>query len=77
MSPGTQIIKNLPEDLVKSISLIGSQKLYLLSRLDEATRNEIVQNTDVSVTSVKELERQIRELELSIDNNKVKRSGTK
>lgn len=57
------IVENLPEDFVKSTSQIGSQKLYLLSRLDEATRNEIVQNTDVSGTSVKELERQIKELE--------------
>lgn len=56
------IVENLPEDFVQSTAQIGSQKLYLLSRLDEVTRNEIVKNTDVSGTSVKELERQIREL---------------
>lgn len=56
------IADNLSEDFVHSSEQIGVKKLYLLSRLDEVTRNEIVQNTDVSGTSVKELERQIREL---------------
>lgn len=56
------IADNLSEDFVHSSEQIGVKKLYLLSRLDEVTRNEIVKNTDVSGTSVKELERQIREL---------------
>lgn len=57
------IVDKLSEDFVQSTGKIGVQKLYLLSRLDEVTRNEIVKNTDVSGTSVKELERQIKELE--------------
>lgn len=69
------IVENLPEDFVKSTSQIGSQKLYLLSRLDEATRNEIVKNTDVSGTSVKELERQIRELKS--ENDKLRQAEEK
>lgn len=56
------IADNLSEDFVHSSEQIGVKKLYLLSRLDEVTRNEIVKNTDVSGTSVKELEKQIREL---------------
>ena len=56
------IAENLTSDFVTSMSQIGTTKLTMLSKLDEVTRNEIVKNTDVSGTSVKELERQIREL---------------
>lgn len=69
------IVENLPEDFVQSTAQIGSQKLYLLSRLDEATRNEIVKNTDISGTSVKELERQIKELKG--ENDKLRQTEEK
>ena len=69
------IADNLSEDFVHSSEQIGVKKLYLLSRLDEVTRNEIVQNTDVSGTSVKELERQIRELKG--ENDKLRQTEEK
>ena len=56
------IADNLSEDFVQSTEQIGTQKLYLLSRLDEVTRNEIVKNTDVSGTSVRELKEKISDL---------------
>lgn len=69
------IVENLPEDFVHSSAQIGVKKLSLLSRLDEATRNEIVKNTDVSGTSVKELERQIKELKS--ENDKLRQAEEK
>ena len=69
------IVENLPEDFVHSSAQIGVKKLSLLSRLDEATRNEIVKNTDVSGTSVKELEKQIRELKG--ENDKLRQAEEK
>lgn len=69
------IVDKLSEDFVQSTGKIGVQKLYLLSRLDEVTRTEIVKNTDVSGTSVKELERQIRELKG--ENDKLRQAEEK
>lgn len=69
------IADNLSEDFVHSSEQIGVKKLYLLSRLDEVTRNEIVKNTDVSGTSVKELENQIRELKG--ENDKLRQAEEK
>lgn len=69
------IAENLTSDFVTSMSQIGTTKLTMLSKLDEATRNEIVKNTDVSGTSVKELERQIRELKS--ENDKLRQAEEK
>ena len=51
------------DNLVKSSSLIGREKLALLAKLDEQERTEIVQNTDLESTSVRELKAKISELE--------------
>lgn len=69
------IAENLTSDFVTSMSQIGTTKLTMLSKLDEVTRNEIVKNTDVSGTSVKELERQIRELKG--ENDKLRQTEEK
>lgn len=69
------IAENLTSDFVTSMSQIGTTKLTMLSKLDEATRNEIVKNTDVSGTSVKELEKQIRELKG--ENDKLRQAEEK
>lgn len=69
------IVDKLSEDFVHSSGQIGVKKLYLLSRLDEVTRTEIVKNTDVSGTSVKELERQIKELKG--ENDKLRQAEEK
>lgn len=42
---------------------IGTEKLYLLARLDEPQREQIQQNVDVESVSVKELKYKIAELE--------------
>lgn len=69
------IVDKLSEDFVHSSGQIGVKKLYLLAKIDEVTRNEIVQNTDISGTSVKELERQIRELKS--ENDKLRQAEEK
>lgn len=56
------IVENLPQDLVKSTTLIGTEKLYFLSRLDEPQREEIQQKTDLESVSVRELKEQIKKL---------------
>lgn len=57
------IAENLPEDLVNSNSLIGVSKLYLLTTADEETRAEIVQNTDLNETTVRELKMKLAQAE--------------
>lgn len=61
------IAENLSENLVKSTSLIGTEKLYLLAKLDEPERAEIIQNTDLESTSVKELKNKISDLKKAND----------
>lgn len=56
------IAENLSEDLVKSTSLIGTEKLYLLAKLDEPQREEIQQSVDLESTTVKELKEKIDSL---------------
>lgn len=63
------IAENLPENLVKSTSLIGTEKLYLLAKLDESQREEIQQNTDLESTSVRELKARIAELKAIADKS--------
>ncbi len=62
------ISENLSEDFVNSGLHFGMKKLYLLSRLDEAERLEIAENTDLEKTSVKNLEQEIKVLK---DRNKI------
>lgn len=47
---------------VESIQHFGVTKLALLAKLDEPERAEIVQNTDLESTSVKELKEEIKKL---------------
>ena len=56
------IVEKLPKDFVAPGRQIGYKKLYLLTTLSETERIEITQNNDVENTSVRELERQIKEL---------------
>lgn len=62
------IVENLSENLVKSTS-IGTEKLYLLAKLDEPQREEIQQTTDLESTSVKELKARIAELKAIADKS--------
>ena len=48
---------------VESIQQIGVTKLSILAKLDEPTRTEIVETTDLEKTSVKELKAKLAELQ--------------
>ncbi len=56
------VAENLTEDFVRSSEQIGIKKLYLLAMAPEETRTEIVQNTDLESTTVRELREQIAAL---------------
>ncbi len=56
------IADRLTEEFVHSSGQIGIQKLYLLAMAPEETRTEIVQNTDLESTTVRELREQIAAL---------------
>ena len=54
------------DNLVKSSSLIGREKLALLAKLDEPQREELQQTVDVESISVRELKTKIAELKRDI-----------
>lgn len=56
------VAENLAPDFVRSSEQIGMKKLYLLTKIDEASRAEIAENTNLEKTSVKELEAKIKEI---------------
>lgn len=56
------IADKLTADFVQSTGQIGVQKLYLLAMAPEETRSEIIENTDLSETTVRELRDQIATL---------------
>ena len=58
-----KIADNLSAEFVESTPQIGIQKLYLLAMVPEETRTEIVQNTDLTETTVRELKAQISALQ--------------
>ena len=47
---------------VESTQHLGTEKLYLLAKLDEPQREEIQQKVDIDSVSVKEMQKQIKEL---------------
>lgn len=51
-----------------SMGKIGMTKLSLLAELDEPTRTEIIENTDLENTTVRELKGRIKALEQQADN---------
>lgn len=59
------IAEKLPAEFVQSIGQIGMTKILLLASLSEEVRTEIVANNDLENTTVKELEKRIKELEES------------
>lgn len=58
-----KIADNLSADFVESTPQIGIQKLYLLAMAPEETRSEIVQNTDLAETTVRELKMKLAQAE--------------
>lgn len=56
------IAEKLPEDFVHSSGQIGVKKLTLLTTLSEEERAQIAAETDLESATVKELEREIRQL---------------
>ena len=57
-----KIADNLSAEFVESTPQIGIQKLYLLAMAPEEARAEIVQSTDLTETTVRELREQIAAL---------------
>lgn len=64
-----QIATGLPNDFVQSTAQIGTEKLALLAKLDEPTRQEVTESVDVESVTVKELKAQITAL--TNDKNKL------
>ncbi|MCD8095134.1 MAG: hypothetical protein LUE12_03275 [Ruminococcus sp.] len=58
------VADNLSSEFVQTSAQIGlnSSKLVLLSRLSEVERDEIIENTDLENTTVKELQNKINQL---------------
>ncbi len=56
------IAEGLTENFVESIQQIGTTKLTLLAKLDEAERTNVLENTDIENTTVKQLKQQIEEM---------------
>lgn len=69
------IAEKLSDDFVNSSLQIGVTKLSLLAKLDEPTRTEIVENTDLENTSVRELKAKLAELQEK--NKKLSESNSK
>ena len=62
------VAENMSEDFFRSSGKIGITKLTLLAQLDEPTRAEIIENTDLENTTVRELKGRIKDLEQQADN---------
>lgn len=58
-----KVVENLPKDFVLSTRQIGKEKMYLLSTISEAEREEIVETTDLEKTTVQKLKEKIKALE--------------
>lgn len=61
------VVENLPKEFVQTSRQIGVSKLLLLTKLSEEERTEIAEKNDLETTSVRELERQIKELKIKAD----------
>lgn len=59
------IAERLTEDFVQSTEQIGVQKLYLLAMASEETREEIMETTDLTETTVRELKMKLAQAEKS------------
>ena len=62
-----EVAEKLPSEFVSPGTQIGIKKLHLLTTLSEEERSEIVQNTDLENTTVRDLEKQIKQLRAERD----------
>lgn len=65
-----QIASGLSSDFVQSTAQIGTEKLALLAKLDEPTREAVTETVDVESVTVKELKAQITALTAERDEAK-------
>lgn len=70
-----EVAEKLPSEFVSPGTQIGIKKLYLLTTLSEEERSEIVENTDLESASVRDLERQIKELRAERDTATAEKSA--
>lgn len=69
------IVEKMPKDFVAPVQHIGMRKLYFLTTLSEEERSEIVDNNDLENTSIRELERQIKQLRAERDKASAEKSA--
>lgn len=69
------ISEKLPTDFVTSMSQIGTTKLYLLTTLSYEERSRLTAETDLESTTVKELEKQIKQLRADKDKAVAEKSA--
>ena len=69
------IAEKLPTDFVQSTAQIGVQKLVLLTTLSEEEREQITAEADLESTTVKELEKQIKQLRADKDKAVAEKSA--
>lgn len=65
-----KVAENLPEDFVNSSLQIGIKKLSLLATINDEDRTEIIENTDLESTTVRDLKKQIEQLRKSEEDIK-------
>lgn len=66
------VVENLPKEFVTSRLQVGVNKLYLISRLAEEERSEIVETVDLESTTVKDLKAEIKKLKGSLQSEQDK-----
>lgn len=64
------VVEKLPRDFVQSIGQIGMTKLQLLTTINDEDRTEIIENTDLESTTVRDLKKQIEQLRKSEEDIK-------
>lgn len=69
------IVDKLPADFVQSIGQIGMTKVLLLTTLSEEEREQITAEADLESTTVKELEKQIKQLRADKDKAVAEKSA--
>lgn len=69
------IVDKLPADFVQSIGQIGMTKVLLLTTLSEEEREQITAEADLKSTTVKELEKQIKQLRADKDKAVAEKSA--
>lgn len=67
-----KIAESLTEENVTSMLHLGTTKMFLISKLDEQDREDLIEKTDIENTSTRELEEKIKEInDLKAEKEKI------